>query len=186
MAGTFPRSAISVSITSRCAWSRPIPTWWCARRSYKPAAVRPLDEVKAEISKKLIQQDSLVLANQRGAAKYAEVQQGKDAGLAWGAAKVVGRQGKPVVHPDALKAIFRADIGKLPAYVGVELRDRGYGLYRISRVIDAPPLDAANEKGMGEQLARQAAQQDYAAYLASLRGRAKIEINKANLEKKGG
>jgi hypothetical protein len=30
------------------------------------------------------------------------------------------------------------------------------------------------------------AQQDYAAYLASLKAGAKIEINKANLDKKGG
>jgi peptidyl-prolyl cis-trans isomerase D len=153
---------------------------------YKPAALKPLDEVRAEIAKKLIEQESMTLANKRGAAKYAEVQSGKDTGTAWGAAKPVGRQGKPVVHPDALKAIFSADTSKLPVYLGVELRDRGYGLYRISRVIDAPPADEAAEKSMREQLARQASQQDYAAYLASLRAAAKIEINKANLEKKGG
>lgn len=153
---------------------------------HKPASVRPLDEVKAEIAKRLIEKESMALAIKRGAAKYAELQQGKDAGLSWGPAKVVGRDGKPAVHPDALKAIFRADTGKLPAYLGVELRDRGYGLYRISRVIDAPPADAAREKALLEQLARQAAQQDYAAYLASLRAGAKIEINTANLEKKGG
>ncbi len=153
---------------------------------HKPAAVRPLDEVKAEISKKLIEQESMALANKRGAAKYAEVQQGKDAGVAWGAAKLVGRQGKPAVHPDALKVIFSADVSKLPVYLGVELRDRGYGLYRISRVIEAPPPDEASEKGVREQLARQLAQQDYAAYVASLKARTKIEINKAALEKKGG
>ena len=151
---------------------------------HKPAAVRPLDEVKAEITKRLIEQESMALANTRGAAKYAELQQGKDAGLTWAPAKAVGRDGKPVVHPDALKAIFRADTSKLPVYLGVELRDRGYGLYRISRVIDAPPADAAREKSMQDLLARQAAQQDYTAYLASLRAGAKIEINKANLEKK--
>jgi len=150
---------------------------------HKPAAVRPLDEVKAEIAKKLIEQESMALASKRGAAKYAELQQGKDAGLTWPAVKAIGRDGK--VHPDALKAIFRADTGKLPVYLGVELRDRGYGLYRISRVIDAPAADKAREKSLEEQLARQAAQQDYTAYLSSLRAGAKIEINKANLEKKG-
>lgn len=150
---------------------------------HKPAAVRPLDEVKAEITKKLIELESMALANKRGAAKYAELEQGKDAGLTWPAAKAIGRDGK--MHPDALKAIFRADTGKLPVYLGVELRDRGYGLYKISRVIDAPAADKAREKSLEEQLARQAAQQDYAAYLSSLRASAKIEINKANLEKKG-
>jgi len=152
---------------------------------HKPAAVRPLDEVKAEIAKRLIAQESMALATKRGAAMYAELQQGKDAGLTWGSAKIIGRDGKPAVHPDALKAIFRADTSKLPMYLGVELRDRGYGIYRISRVIDAPPADEAREKNLQDQLARQAAQQDYAAYLGSLRAGAKIEINKANLEKKG-
>ncbi len=152
---------------------------------HKPAAVRPLDELKAEIAKKLIEQESIALAKARGAAKYTELQQGKDAGLTWGPARVVSRDGKPAVHPDALKAIFRADASKLPVYLGVELRDRGYGLYRISRIIDAPPADEAREKSLQDQLARQAAQQDYAAYVASLRAAAKIEINKANLEKKG-
>ena len=153
---------------------------------HKSAAVRPLDEVKAEITKKLTQQEAMALAVKRGAALYADLQQGKDAGISWSAAKIVGREGKPVVHPDALKAIFRADTSKLPAYLGVELRDRGYGIYRISRVIEAPPVDAAGEKAMQEQLARQAAQADSTAYIASLRATAKIEINKANLEKKGG
>lgn len=153
---------------------------------YKPATVKSLDEVKAEIGKKLTDQEALALANKRGAAKYAEVQQGKDAGIAWGAAKLVTRQGKPVVHPDAQKAIFGADVSKLPVYLGVELRDRGYGLYRISRVIDAPPANDANEKSVREQLVRQAAQEDYAAYLATLRAGTRIGINKANLEKKGG
>ena len=153
---------------------------------HKPAAPRALDEVKAEIAKKLTEQQAMALAIKRGAEKYAELQQGKDAGLKWSVAKIVARQGKPAVHPDALKAIFRADTGKLPVYLGVELRDRGYGIYRISRVIDAPPLDAAREKELQEQLARQAAQENSMAYIASLRAGAKIEINKANLEKKGG
>ncbi len=153
---------------------------------HKPAAVKPLDEVKAEITKRLIEQEGMALASKSGTAKYAELQQGKDAGLTWSPAKIIGRDGKPVVHPDALKAIFRADTSKLPVYLGVDLRDRGYGLYRISRVIDAPPADEAREKSMKDQLARQAAQGDYAAYLANLRAGAKVEINRANLEKKGG
>lgn len=153
---------------------------------HKPAAPRPLDEVQAEVAKKLIGQEAMALAIKRGAARFAELQQGKDAGLAWSAAKTVSRQGKPVVHPDALKAIFSADTGKLPVYLGLELRDRGYGMYKISRVIDAPPVDAAREKEMQEQLARQAAQEEAAAYIANLRATAKIEINRANLEKKGG
>lgn len=153
---------------------------------HKPAAPRPFDEVKAEIAKKLSQEEAMALAAKRGAEKYAELQQGKDAGLSWSAAKSVSRQGKPTVHPDALKAIFSADTAKLPVYLGVELRDRGYGLYRIARVIDAAPVEAGREKEIQEQFVRQAAQEATTAYVESLKAAAKIEINKANLEKKGG
>ena len=151
---------------------------------HKPATVKPLDEVKAEIAKKLTEQEAMALAVKRGEADYAELQQGKDAGLAWSAPKTVARQGKPAVEPDALKAIFRADTSKLPAYVGVELPGLGYGIYRISRVTEAP-VDAAREKTLREQLVQQAAQQDVIAYLANLRAAAKIKINRANLEKSG-
>ncbi len=153
---------------------------------HKPAAPRPLDEVKAEIEKKLTAIDAMALAIKSGEAKYAELKQGKDAALKWSAPKILSRQGKQVVHPDALKAIFRADTGKLPVYLGVKLRDRGYGIYRILRVIDAPPADAAREKELQEQMAQQAAQEETTAYIASLRAAAKIRINKAKLEKKGG
>src|SRR5512141_467436 len=116
---------------------------------HKPAAPRPFDEVKAEIAKKLTQQEALALAVKLGTAKLAEVQQGKDAGLSWGAAKIVSRQGKSEVNPQALGAIFSADTSKLPAYLGVQLPGRGYGIYRISRVMAAPPVDAAREKELG-------------------------------------
>jgi peptidyl-prolyl cis-trans isomerase D len=151
---------------------------------HKAATVRSLDEVKAEILKKLTEQEAVALAVKRGAADYAELQQGKHPGLAWSAVKIVGRQGKPAVEADAIQPIFRADTSKLPAYVGVELPQRGYGIYRISRVIEAP-VDAARAKTLREQLVQQAAQQDVVAYLTSLRAAAKIKINRANLEKSG-
>ncbi len=153
---------------------------------HKAAAPKPFDEVKADIAKKLTEQEAMALAVKRGAEKFAELQQGKDAGLAWGAVKSVSRQGKPQVEPEAMKAIFRADTSKLPAYLAVNLPGRGYGIYRISRVIDAPPADAAQEKQLQQQLVQQAAREDASAYVANLRATAKIEINRANLEKKGG
>ena len=153
---------------------------------HKAAAVRPLDEVKAEIAKKLTEQDAMALAIKSGAAKFAELQQGKDAGIAWGAAKIVERQGKPAVDPVALQAIFRADTAKLPVYVGVELRDRGYGIYRISRVIEAPPAGCgARESAAGSNWSSKRRSEDTIAYIASLRAAAKVEINNGEPGEKG-
>ena len=151
---------------------------------HKSAAVRPLEEVRAEIASKLSREQGIAQAQKNGAAKFSALQEGKDAGVNWGAPKSINRQAATAVHPDALKEIFRADVSKLPAYVGTNLRDRGYGIYRISRVFE-PPANEANRKTAMDQFTRQEAQQEFAAYLASLRSRTKIEINKASLEKKG-
>jgi peptidyl-prolyl cis-trans isomerase D len=153
---------------------------------HKPAAPKPLEQVKAEIAKKLTDEQAMQLAVKRGKEKFGELQQGKDAGLSWGAPKMLSRQGKPELNPAALELVFRADTSKLPAYQGAELPGRGYGIYRISRVVDAPSVDAAGEKQLKQQLDRLAAQEQAAAYIANLRAAAKIEINRANLEKKGG
>ena len=153
---------------------------------HKPAAPKPLEQVKAEIAKKLTDQQAMELAVKRGKEEFAELQQGKDAGLTWGAPKIVSREGKAELNPVAREAVFRADTSKLPAYQGVEMPGRGYGIYRISRVIDAPQADAAREKQMKQQLEQLSAQEQGAAYIANLRAAAKIEINRANLEKKGG
>ncbi len=153
---------------------------------HKPAAPKPLEEVKAEIAKKLTDQEAMELAVRRGKEKFAALQQGKDAELTWDKPRIVSRQGKPELAPAALKAVFRADTGKLPAYEGVELPGRGYAIYRISRVIDAMQADASREKLLKQQLEQLSAQEQASAYIANLRAAAKIEINKANLEKKGG
>jgi len=153
---------------------------------HKPAEPKPLEQVKADIAKKLTDEQAMEMAVKRGKEKFAELQQGKDAGLSWGAPKIVSRQGKPELAPAALELVFRADASKLPAYQGVVLPGRGYGIYRISRVIDAPSVDAAREKQLTQQLDRLVAQEQATAYIANLRDAAKIEINKANLEKKGG
>ena len=153
---------------------------------HKATAVRPFDEVKADIAKKLIEQEAIALAVKRGAAEYAELRQGKDVNLNWSGTKAVGRRDKAAFAPQAQEAIFRADTSKLPAYVGLELPGRGYAIYRISRVIEAVAPDAAQQKQLQALLARQAAQENTAAYVASLRAAAKVEINASNLQKKGG
>ena len=82
----------------------------------------------------------------------------------------------------ALKAIFRADVEKLPAYVGAQV-DGSYVLYKIAKVIPPEKLDAEMRKRLQAEFGSIIAQQDLAAYLASLRSRYKISINESLLEK---
>ena len=75
----------------------------------------------------------------------------------------------------------RADVSKLPAYVGTPLADN-YLLLRINKVIEAEPKKDSKEAS--ERAGALMASAQYDAYVASLRKQADIEINQANLERK--
>ena len=151
---------------------------------YKPATPRSFDEVKADIRRQLELRAASELAQKAGQAKLALLQQGKDAGLTFGKPVTVSRNRPQQGYPQAaLTAIFQADAAKLPAYAGAANERGGYSLYRIERVVAAPPPDAARltafSNRVGEQIGRELA----AANVASLRAKSEVKINQAALEK---
>ncbi|HKC42739.1 MAG TPA: SurA N-terminal domain-containing protein [Burkholderiales bacterium] len=152
---------------------------------HRPAAVRPLDAVRAEIAKKLTQEEALRLAQEAGAARLRQLEAGQGSGVTWGAARTVSRERPGSVDPRALAQIFRADTTKLPAYVGVDLAPTGYAVYRIAKVIPAPAADDAKLRASETGLTRQEARESYEAFVGALRSRSKVQINEANLQKKG-
>lgn len=151
---------------------------------HQPAVQRKLEEVKAEAEQKVKRAEAAKLAKQEGEAKLAELRKGSDTGVKWGAAKSVSRRDPKDLPPDALRAVMAADASKLPAYVGVERGGAGYALYRISKITAAEP---PAEPGKADDLARHErseGNEQLESFVASLRARAKIEVNQANLEKK--
>jgi peptidyl-prolyl cis-trans isomerase D len=149
---------------------------------HQPEAQRELDEVKEEISDMLRRREAAALAEKDGAAKLEQLRKGDDAGLKWGAPRTVSRRNAQGLPAEVLRQVVSADVAKLPAYVGMPVPEAGYLLLRISKVIDADTkeLDAQNT----QRLAGLMGASQYEAYVASLRGRADIEVNPANLEKK--
>ncbi len=149
-----------------------------------PEATRPYEEVKAEVERRLARREAATLAQKEGAEKLALLAKGGDAGLQWGAAKTVSRREAQGIAPAALRKIMTADASKLPAHAGAERGDQGYAIFRISKVI---PGEYKPDSQSAEALAaldRQSGAEQFDAYVASLRARAKIEIKLANLEKK--
>jgi peptidyl-prolyl cis-trans isomerase D len=151
---------------------------------YKPAVPRPFDEVKAEIRRQLEQRAASELAQQAGKAKLALLEAGKDAGLTFGKPLLVARnRPQPGFPQAALTAIFQADAAKLPAYAGAANERGGFTLYRVQRIIEPPPPDAARltsfTSSVGQQIGRELA----SANVASLRAKADVKINQANFEK---
>ncbi len=150
---------------------------------YKAAALQPFDGVKASIETLLTRREAQSLARRDGEAQLAALNKGEDK-LAWGAAKTVSRLDSRQIPPPAVPAVFRLDAGKLPAYAGVELPGSGYALYKLSRVTAGEALDETRKRGMQQQLANLAAQEEIRLFLEALRTRYKVEINQAALESK--
>jgi peptidyl-prolyl cis-trans isomerase D len=150
----------------------------------QPETTRPFEEVKTDVERRLSRREAFALAQKEGAAKLAALAKGGDAGLQWGAAKLVSRTDAQGLAPEALHKVMTVDAAKLPAFTGVERGELGYAIYRVSKVIAGEPK--AGPDGIAELAAieRQSGAVQLDSYVASLRARAKVEINQANLEKK--
>jgi peptidyl-prolyl cis-trans isomerase D len=154
---------------------------------YKPAAPRPLAEVQNEIRQQLTRKAASELAHKAGGDKLALLRDGKEreAGVAFGKAVTLTRnQPPPEFAPDAVKAIFDADAGKLPAYSGAPNDRGGFSIYKVEKVIDPPAPDAAKLQSTGARVGSEIGRELMAAYLGSLKADSEVKINQAVLEKK--
>jgi peptidyl-prolyl cis-trans isomerase D len=142
---------------------------------FKPASKRPLAEVEAEIRQRVMQEEALRLAKQAGEAKLAAAKASGDA-AGFGAPKVVSRAKEPAIPTVAAMAVMKADVSKLPAYVGVDVPGQGYGVYRISKVTQAAQPDEARRKQEAEQITQVLGQQEMYGYIETLKTKAKAKV----------
>ena len=142
---------------------------------YKPAAVRPLDEVKPQVRQMLEAREAMRLAREAGEARLAELRKTpSDAGFA--APRTVSRSNPQDLPPAALNAIMRVPADKLPAFVGAEINNAGY---LIAQVVSAKPGGAGNREQRDAQqrvLLQQAAAADERAYAEGLKARHNVKI----------
>ena len=150
--------------------------------AHEPEAQRKFEEVQEEITDALRRQEAFKLAEKEGSAKLAGLQKGENAGLAWSAPKLVSRRDAQGLPGEVLRRVVAADASKLPAYLGMPMGDAGYLLLRITKVVEGKP--PAEDKQREARVAAAIGGAEFEAYLASLKGRADISINTANLEKK--
>jgi len=150
---------------------------------YKPTELQSFDSVRANIETLLKQREALAQARSEGEARLAALKKGEDK-LAWGSAKSVSRMDARLIHPLAAPLVFKADVSKLPAYAGVELPGIGYALYKVAKVEAGDKLDDARRLAVVRQLGSLQSQEDVQLYLAALRNRYKVEVNKTALESK--
>jgi peptidyl-prolyl cis-trans isomerase D len=150
---------------------------------YQPASQKKLEEVKNDLAERLRRQEALRLAEQDGAAKLEQLKKGENPSLTWSAPRLVSRRAAQGLPANVLRNVVAADASTLPAYVGTSIPDTGYMIVRISKVVDGQP-PSAEDKQLEARAAGMAGAADYEAYVATLKGRASISVNSANLEKK--
>jgi peptidyl-prolyl cis-trans isomerase D len=142
---------------------------------YKAAAVPAFDAVKDAVRQKVIAAQSNEAAHKDGVAKLAELEKSK-ATTGFSSPLKVSRNDAQGVPPAALSAIYKADAQKLPAYVGVDLGDDGYAIYRVNSVVAAAPADPQRLAAAQQQIAQVNAQSEAEAYVEALRARSKVKF----------
>lgn len=149
---------------------------------HKPARLRPLAEVSAAIEARLRAAQSAKLLAQKGEATIQALTKGDEAGLKWSAFQVVGRQTSAALDAAGVKAVFRVNADKLPAYAGFARPDGSYRIVRVSRVLETPQLDpmllASIESGVMQ--AQQRA--DMQAMIALITAGQKVKIQPGAIE----
>ena len=151
---------------------------------HRPSTVRPFDNVQAEISTKLQRQRATQLAAQEGRAALEKLRQGKDAEVTWGEPQMINFSSQiKGMNEEVRKQILRADVAKLPGYSGVE-SPSGYTLIRITRVVEPEKLDAEKEKNIAQAMQQAVGQEQFSAYLASLKLKGDVKIRKEQLVEK--
>ena len=152
---------------------------------YKPTTLRPFDDVKVEIRRQLERNAASELAQKAGKEKLALLEKGNDAGMSFGKPVMLTRnQAQPGFPPEALIRIFLANASKLPAYVGAPTERGTYSIYKVLQVTAPPPPDPARLKAFNSRVGDQVGHELFNAYLASLKAKADVKINQANLDKK--
>ncbi|MBS0313381.1 MAG: SurA N-terminal domain-containing protein [Proteobacteria bacterium] len=155
---------------------------------HKPSAVRPFDEVKAQIAAQLQRKLASELAAKAGAEKLAALNAGKDAGLAFGAVQKLLRQAQlPNLNAALVKEVFAADLGKGAVAVGGTNDAGGYSVVKVLKVVEPDASTPDKMKALEQRLANQESGELVMAYLGALKDRIKVEIKKgAVAEKIGG
>jgi peptidyl-prolyl cis-trans isomerase D len=142
---------------------------------YTPARPLPLAEVKDKIRAQLVTERAAVMAKAEGEAKLAAWTAKAD-GATFGAPITVSRrelQNQPIPIIDAA---LRADAGKLPALVGVDLGTQGYAVVRVTKLVPRAPSAPEQAQQENAQVGQSITAAEELAYYNLLKERFKAEI----------
>ncbi|MDL2283823.1 SurA N-terminal domain-containing protein [Oxalobacter sp. OttesenSCG-928-P03] len=141
---------------------------------YYPAAVKPFDEVKADIEKVVLTRKMGQFAKEAGEAELARLKDGGEP-KGFSPAISVSRQMINMTGRLDLMPIMKANVSTLPTYINGADYAEGYVIYRINKVTTPARNNPQIREAMRTQLMRSTAQQEMFAYMNYLRNKAKVE-----------
>ncbi|MCW5597877.1 MAG: SurA N-terminal domain-containing protein [Nitrosomonas sp.] len=143
---------------------------------HRPSAIQSLDVVRDQVVASVKQQLAAEMAEKEGKDKLAMLQAGEEVALDWGEAKEISYMQSQGMDVDALRAIFRAEVDKLPAYTGVAGSDGSFNLIRINRTIEPDLSDQTRHQAFSGQLKQMLVQEEITSYQTGLRQRYDVKI----------
>ena len=149
---------------------------------YKQASRQDFSSVKATIENQLIQSAAERLAVKDGEEKLLLLTKDGGASLSWSIPKTLSRTSIDVVPPNALNAIFKAKVNKLPAFVGVANR-ADYSIYRINAVKAANAgTDSPENRLMLSSYEQAVTEEEVLAWVATLKEKFPVKTKKLVLD----
>ncbi len=145
---------------------------------YAAARTLPLAEVEDKVRAQLVAERAAVLAKTEGVAKLAAWQANTTdmAGARFGAPLTVSRLESQSQPAPVIEGALRADGGKLPALVGVDLGAQGYAVVRVNKLLPRTPPTPEIAQQENAQFAQTVASAENAAYYNLLKQRFKARI----------
>jgi len=141
---------------------------------YQPARVKTLAEVLPQVRERVITEQAAAAARKLGEARLAALRGGADAS-ALPPALVLSRASAQTQPRGLADAVLRADAGKLPQWLGVDLGDAGYAVVRLVAVKPLP-ADAPEWTQLLPRYAQAWGGAEAQAYYNALKARFKVEI----------
>lgn len=151
---------------------------------HRPAAVRPLAEVRDAIKARLAQREAARLAREAGEQKLAALQKAP-AEAGFGPVRTLSRIRTEGLPQTAVTAVMRVPSDKLPAFVGAELDGGSYGVFQVLSAKLPEQADPAQEQAQARALAQTYGAADDAAYTAALRAKHRAQIVRGDQQSGG-
>lgn len=143
---------------------------------YTSARTMPLAEVREQVRARLLAQRSAELAREEGAKRLETWKTGGDH-TSMPPAVVVARDRSQNLPEPVLNAALTAAADKLPAWVGVDLGERGYAVVRVDKVLPRETRDAQTLTQEVQQFSQWWSSAEGQAHYDTLKERFQVEIH---------